>query len=99
MIDIDYERLSEDVASRKFRERLTRELVLGFEQTREQGGPPPPASYYATKIAEIIDQGAEDPIDSDLSFEIDQEILLACQEAWALPTGEEGNEERRTCGV
>ncbi len=99
MIDVDYERLSEEVASGEFRERLRRELVLGLEQTGEQGKTHPPATYYATKIAEIIDRGAEDPIDPDLSFEIYQEILLACQEAWELVDREEENEERRTSSV
>ena len=89
MIDIDYERLSEEVASGEFRERLKRELVLGFEQTKEQGESPSPASYYATKIAEVINRGAEGPIDPNLAFEIYQEVLLACQEARELVTGEE----------
>ena len=81
MTEIDYEKLPLDVESGRLRARLEQELFNGFETMKENGVPLPPASHYASRIAEIIDRGAEVPIPSSLKLEIYQEVLTACQEA------------------
>jgi hypothetical protein len=87
-MDVDYPNLARDVENGSFRQRLKSELLLGFTAMREAGERPPLPSYYATKIAEIVDRGSEQPIEPNLAYELYQEILLACEEAWEEVTGE-----------
>lgn len=79
MIEVDYETLAEDIASGTFRTRLEAELTAGFEQIKESGERLPPASYYATKIAEIVNAGGVVP--ESLTFDLYQEIVAACENA------------------
>jgi len=90
MIDIDYETLAVEVESGEFRRKLEQELRDGFEQMVRNGVMLPPASFYATKIAEIVARGADEPIIPSLSFEIYQEIHVACEAACKSAAGEDG---------
>jgi hypothetical protein len=82
-MNIDYANLEQDVESGELRTRLTTELTVGFRLMHEAGDAVPPASYYATKIAEIIHSNAEQEISKDLAYYIYQEVLLACEDARA----------------
>jgi hypothetical protein len=88
-MNVDYVNLENDVASGLFRESLREELLFGFRQIHQSGERLPPASYYAAKIAEIVNQGAPEPLDKDLAFHVYQEILLAVEAARAEVLGEE----------
>lgn len=88
MIDIDYEGLEDDVASGLFREWLEEELIAGFRQIHESGDRLPPASHYASQIAEIVSRGAAAPLSPDFAFHLYQEILIACERARAAVLGE-----------
>lgn len=79
MIEIDYDKLPEEVESGVFRARLEAELSSGFEAIKEKGDRLPPASYYATKIAEIVNEGGDVP--ESLRFQLYQEIVTACENA------------------
>lgn len=81
MIDVDYRALPEDLQSGAFRSQLRRELVEGFEHLLSEGERLPPASYYATKIVEVIHAGTPVPFTPEFSFDLYQEALLACEEA------------------
>ncbi|HUO85409.1 MAG TPA: hypothetical protein VM534_09875 [Thermoanaerobaculia bacterium] len=80
-MDIDYEHLEANVADGTLRLSLESELRDGFRQMHEAGEPLPPASWYATKIAEIIDRGADREVPSELKWVIYQEVLTACEDA------------------
>jgi hypothetical protein len=80
-MNIDYSNLATDVESGRFRERLRTELVIGFRAMREAGERLPLATYYATQIAAIVDQGSPEAIEKSLAYEIYQEILEACESA------------------
>ena len=82
-MNVDYENLEDDVASGLFRESLREELLFGFRQIHQSGERLPLASYYATQIAEIVNRGAVEPLNSDLAFHLYQEILLAVEAARA----------------
>lgn len=86
-MNIDYERLEQDVEDGTFRQRLEEELTLGFRQFDDAGERLPPASYYAAQIAEIVNRGAE--LSEELKYNLYQEILLACENARAAVLGEE----------
>lgn len=81
MMEIDYEKLRKSVEAGTLRIELEQELTVGFRAMVERGEPVPPASYLATKIAEIVNRGAQDGIDDELAFEIYQEIVSACENA------------------
>ena len=85
-MNIDYERLEQDVEDGTFRQRLEEELTLGFRQLADAGERLPPASYYAAQIAEIVNRGAE--LSEELKYYLYQEILLACETARAAILGE-----------
>ncbi len=87
-MNVDYESLENDVASGHFRESLREELLFGFRQIQETGERLPTASYYATKIADIVNRGAAEPLNKDLAFHLYQEILIAVEAARAEVLGE-----------
>jgi len=89
MIDIDYSTLEADVESGTLRQRLEEELTDGFRVIHASGERLPPASYYASQIAEIVTRGATEPFTADLAFNLYQEILLAVERARAAVLGEE----------
>jgi len=49
----------------------------------EEGDAVPPASYYASKITEIIHSNAAQEMSKDMAYYLYQEVLLACEEARA----------------
>jgi hypothetical protein len=87
-MNVEYTTLEEDILSGAFREQLLEELTVGFRLLHRAGERLPPASYYASKIAEIVHGGAPSPIGSDLSYHVYQEILAACEAARATVLGE-----------
>ncbi|HVT04790.1 MAG TPA: hypothetical protein VHL58_15610 [Thermoanaerobaculia bacterium] len=89
MFDIDYDTLEEDMISGVFRERLREELVGANRLLQQAGEPIPLASYTATKIAEIINKGSDEPIDKTFAYDLYQEILEACERARSEVIGEE----------
>lgn len=89
MIDIDYSTLEADLESGTFRQRLEDELTEGFRIIHASGERLPPASYYASQIAEIVNRGAAAPLGAELAFYVYQEILLGVERARAAVLGEE----------
>ena len=87
-MDIDYVALGGEIESGEFRSRLKTELIEGFEALEREGERLPPASYYATKIVEVIHAGAPVPLTKEASFELYQEALIACEEARRQVLGE-----------
>lgn len=89
-MNIDYATLEQDMESGELAKRLAEELTIGFRLMQEAGDPLPPASYYATKIAEIIHSGAERELSKDMAYYLYQEILVACEVARANVGGKPG---------
>jgi len=87
-MNVDYTNLERDLISGLFREMLAEELALGFRQIADAGERLPLASHYASQIAEIVNSGAPEPLDSDLKFNLYQEILSAVESARASVLGE-----------
>lgn len=83
---IDYETITEDVLDGSFRSKLETELVIGFREIHASGERLPPASHFASQIAEIVNRDAE--IAPELKYELYQEILAACEHARATVLGE-----------
>jgi hypothetical protein len=88
-MNVDYANLENDVANGVFRETLREELIFGFRQIHQSGERLPLPSYMAAQIAEVVNRGAEEPINSDLAFLLYQEILLAVEAARDQVLGEE----------
>jgi len=88
-MNIDYASLAGALDSGQLREQLRSELVTGFRLMVEAGDPIPPASYFATKIAEIIYASRDREIESNTQYDLYQEVLLACEEARREVLGEE----------
>jgi len=88
-MNVDYSTLEQDVYNGAFRDQLRDELTLGFRQLQMAGERLPPASHYASQIAEIVNRGASEPIDTDLAYHLYQEILSACEMARAAVLGEQ----------
>ncbi|MGZ5442342.1 MAG: hypothetical protein ACXW31_02205 [Thermoanaerobaculia bacterium] len=86
-MNIDYATLEQDVEDGTFRQRLEEELTLGFRQIQDTGERLPPASHYASQIAEIVNRDAQ--LSPDLKYNLYQEILAACESARAAVLGEE----------
>ena len=87
-MNIDYSSLETDLESGVFRQNLETELTLGFRDLRDRGEPLPRPSHYASRIAEIVYNAAERPITSENAYYLYQEILSACETAWATVMGE-----------
>ena len=87
-MNIDYDTLEDDIFNGSFRQRLQDELTPGFRQIREMGERLPAASHYASQIAEIVSRGAAEPLQSDLAFNLYQEILAAVEAARTEVLGE-----------
>jgi hypothetical protein len=89
-VNVDFRTIAEELESGEFRRRLREELSAGFREMAAAGDRPPPASYYATKIVEVIHAQAPVPFSKEAAFDLYQEALLACEEARAEVLGEEG---------
>ena len=85
-MNIDYATLEQDVYDGTFRQRLEEELETGFRQIQSTGERLPTASYYASKIAEIVNRDVQ--LSPELKYNLYQEILLACEEARAKVLGD-----------
>lgn len=88
-MNIDYASLTGELDSGELRARLRSELVTGFRLMLEAGDPIPPASYFATKITEIIYASRDREIEANTQYDLYQEVLLACEEARSEVLGEE----------
>lgn len=88
-MNIDYASLANDLDSGTLRERLRAELATGFRLMVEAGDAVPPASYFATKITEIIYASRDREIEANTQYDLYQEVLLACEEARREVLGEE----------
>lgn len=86
---IDYDDLQQSVVAGTLRIELEQTLETNFREMVARGERIPPASYLATKIAEIVNRNAGNEIDSDLAFGIYQEIAAACENAREKVVGEE----------
>ncbi|MBI2215602.1 MAG: hypothetical protein HYU52_18295 [Acidobacteria bacterium] len=86
-MNIDYATLAQDIESGELSKRLAGELIIGFRLMQEAGDPLPPASYYATKITEIIHANAEAELSKDMTYYLYQEVLMACEQARASVLG------------
>jgi len=86
-MNIDYDTLEQDVIDGTFRQRLENELTLGFQHLHDGGERLPPASHYASQIAEIVNRDVQLP--EELKYNLYQEILLACENARTAVLGEE----------
>ena len=81
LMDIPYGRLAEQIDSGDLRRTLQAELIEQFEKLRESGEAVQPSSWYASKIAEILDSQSEQPLDQKHAFELYQEVAIACENA------------------
>jgi alkyl hydroperoxide reductase subunit AhpF len=88
-MNVDYDRLADDVDSGVFREELKEELLIGFRQIHMTGERLPAGSHYASQIAAIIGNGAATPLSPELAFNVYQEVLAAVESARATVLGEE----------
>jgi hypothetical protein len=86
-MNIDSTNIEEDVFNGTFRQRLQVELTIGFRQIHESGERLPPASYYASQIAEIVNRDVA--LSDNMKYELYQEILAAVEHARAEVLGEE----------
>lgn len=80
-MDIPYGSLPTELESGSLRQTLEAELTQQFERMRDAGEPVGPASYYATKIAEILEKNSEQPLDSRQAFDLYQDVSIACENA------------------
>lgn len=87
-MEIDYDRLEQSVKAGTLRIELERELETGFRAMIARGEPIPPATYLATKIAEIVSLGAGDDLEGELAFDVYQEVAAACENAREKVLGE-----------
>jgi hypothetical protein len=88
-VNVDYEKLADDVESGAFRNELRDELLVGFRQIQLAGERLPTASHYASQIATIVGNGAPEPFAPEFAFNVYQEILAAVESARESVLGEE----------
>lgn len=86
---IDPSSIERDIADGTLRQNLETELTIGFREMSDGGEAIPPPSYYASRIAFIINDQLSEPLPSAVAFDLYQEILLACETARAAVLGEE----------
>lgn len=80
-MDIPYGTLPQQIAEGTLRQNLENELTRQFDEMRQSGQPVGPSSWYATKIAEILEKNSEQPLDSRQAFDLYQEVAIACENA------------------
>ncbi|HEY0140253.1 MAG TPA: hypothetical protein VGF48_05105 [Thermoanaerobaculia bacterium] len=88
-MNVEYATLEADLESGLFRQQLEEELTLGFRQLHQSGERLPPASHYASQIAEIVERGADEPLSKERAFYLYQEVLMACENARKAVPGDE----------
>lgn len=94
-MDLNYGRLIGEIENGTLRQTLERELTEGFQKIHDSGELLPSASHFASRIAEIIDRESEQPLSNGDTFNLYQEVLLACENARKNVLGEEAEEERK----
>ncbi len=82
-MNIDYVNLERDLVDGTFRQNLEDELTAGFRIIHQTGERLPTASHYASQIADIVNRNAPEPLNSEMSYNVYQEILDACEAARA----------------
>lgn len=87
-MNVDYANLEQDLVDGTFRQKLEDELTTGFRAIRTSGERLPTASHLASQIAEIVSRNAPAPLDSELAYNVYQEILAAVETARATVLGE-----------
>jgi hypothetical protein len=87
-VNVDYRTIAEELETGEFRRRLREEIAAGFREMHAAGDRLPPASYFATKIVEVIHADAPVPFTKEAAFDLYQEALLACEDARAEVLGE-----------
>lgn len=80
-MDIPYGTLPRQIEEGTLRKQLETELTAQFERMRQDGHPVAPSSWYATKIAEILEKNSEQPLDKRKAFDLYQEVAIACENA------------------
>lgn len=85
-MNIDFNTLEERLLDGSFRNELEEELTVGFRQIQMAGERLPVPSHYASQISEIISRQAE--LSDFMKFELYQEVLLACEGAAKVVSGE-----------
>lgn len=93
MIDVDYTTLVVRLEDGSFRSELETELTMGFSQLIAEGAALPPASHYASRIANLIFEASPDPLPLSVSHDLYQEVLLAVESARRAIGGEETTPE------
>jgi hypothetical protein len=87
-MNVDYLTLEDDMSTGLFRQTLEEELLIGFRMIHQAGERLPLASYYAAKIAAIVNAGAAEPLRPEVAFNLYQEVLLAVEAARTTVMGE-----------
>ena len=88
-VKIDPATIESDIENGTLRQELETELTVGFRLIRDSGDAVPLPSYYAAKIATIVNDQLPDGLPKDMAFYLYQEILLACEAARATVLGEQ----------
>jgi hypothetical protein len=78
---IDFDNLDRDLEEGTFRQRIQESLIEGFREIRDAGERLPPASYYASRIATIVDENSA--LDGEKKYYLYQEVLDAVEAAQA----------------
>ena len=93
-MDLHYSRLLDEIENGTLRATLERELTDGFLKMQAEGEALPPASHYATRIAEIIERNSEQPLSKEDAFRLYSEVVIACDQARRNVLGDEAVERR-----
>lgn len=80
-MNIDYSALESTILDGSFRAELEAELTIGFRSIRMAGERLPLPSHYASQIAEIVGNGAPEPMRPELAYQVYLEILAAVENA------------------
>lgn len=80
-MDIPYGHLAEAVDAGALRRTLEAELTEQFQKLKDAGEPVAPSSWYAARIAEILDRNSERPLENRAAFDLYQEVAIACENA------------------
>ena len=80
-MNVDYQRLEDNILDGTFRSELEEELLVGFRQLQLAGERLPVATHYASQIAEIVAKGSPVPLRPELAYQVYLEILAAVEGA------------------
>ena len=80
-MNVDYVSLEEKILDGSFRAELEAELTVGFRTLQMSGERLPPASHYASQIAEIVAKGSPVPMRPELAYQVYLDVLAAVESA------------------